>query len=88
VPEPIEAAAQAELESSPLACAACVAAFAPGERRWECPRCKGEYCDLCNAYMHAVLNNCPTCDVAGFLAPPGAEPETAPAVMLSADVGS
>jgi transcription initiation factor TFIIH subunit 2 len=52
-------------EQPPPACAACFSELGLAERRWQCPRCRSEYCDTCNAYMHDTLNNCPTCDATG-----------------------
>ncbi|KAJ1620187.1 Ssl1-like-domain-containing protein [Pavlovales sp. CCMP2436] len=54
-------------ESGALAgCGACFSALEPGHSVWQCARCRAEYCEACNTYMHDVLNNCPTCDGTGM----------------------
>ncbi|KFM22709.1 General transcription factor IIH subunit 2 [Auxenochlorella protothecoides] len=59
------AARVAELPSQCHAkrCAGCGHDFASGDLTFQCPECRQTYCLDCDAYIHEVLHNCPTCEL-------------------------
>ncbi|KAL6770737.1 TF2H2 [Auxenochlorella protothecoides x Auxenochlorella symbiontica] len=44
-------------------CAGCGHDFASGDLTFQCPECRQTYCLDCDAYIHEVLHNCPTCEL-------------------------
>lgn len=61
--EPMDTDAAAQLTM----CGACWEEIDADDARWRCERCKLEFCETCNRFMHDVLNNCPGCEALGLV---------------------
>jgi transcription initiation factor TFIIH subunit 2 len=62
-PVPPFIAEQQHQQGQTIACDACLQ---PCTTRLVCERCDGQFCSECDAFIHDVLHNCPTCEARGI----------------------